>query len=78
MVALCDTCGYREGETWRDAMARSWKTVAKASQRPVDGRTWRDGIPLWAMVCIVSGLVLMAIGFLSQDPVARWVWSVLH
>jgi hypothetical protein len=38
----------------------------------------RDGwVPAWSLVSIVSGGLLMAVGFLLNDPLARVVWEAI-
>lgn len=38
----------------------------------------RPVIPVWAVACVFWGLVLMAIGGVLRDPVARLVWGAIH
>jgi hypothetical protein len=47
-------------------------------QMPVETMKPQPRVPVWAMACLFWGLVLMAIGSVLRDPVARAVWEMIQ
>lgn len=52
--------------------------AVEASEIPAEGRPAVPRVPVWALACIVCGLVLVAIGLVLRDPVARTVWEAIQ
>lgn len=55
----------------------SWTRVIEASEGNAEGRNRRSRVPAWAMVSLVVGAALMAIGMVLRDPVARMVFEAI-
>jgi hypothetical protein len=54
------------------------RAIDKASQMPAERRSAVPRVPLWSLACIACGLVLVAIGLVARDPVARAVWEAIQ
>lgn len=89
--SMCMTC-LRKGHhapTCEDQTSQ-WEIVRRTLVAPTDAypaqapemaaepRTARAPVPVWPVVLVVLGLVLMAIGLVFRDPVALWVWHQIH
>lgn len=53
------------------------RAIDEAPEMPTEARSPVPRVPVWALACIVSGLVLVAIGLVLRDPVARVVWEAI-
>lgn len=53
-------------------------TVMEAVQIDAEGSPWPDGVPVWASLSLLVGLVLMGVGFVMRDQAAMVVWSWLN
>jgi hypothetical protein len=50
----------------------------KAPQSHAEGRTGEPAAPVWAIAMIFAGLVLMAIGWLLNDPITQLIYGAIH
>lgn len=50
--------------------------VMEGPQIVAEPRSIVPRVPVWALACIVSGLVLAMLGLVLNGPVARAVWEV--
>jgi len=81
---LCMSC-LREGHHAPDCADRTsgWDTLRRAllfptAEMPVEPPPITPRVPVWALVSIFSGLVLMAFGWVMTDEVAVWVWGMIQ
>jgi hypothetical protein len=81
---LCLSClpqGHH-ADTCAD-LTSGWDVVRRALVNPTDEypvetvRTTRP-VPVWTLVSIISGLTLIAIGWMLNGPVSRMVWEMIH
>jgi len=64
--------------SWGLSFTGVMEALDKAPQSHAKGRTDVPGIPVWALVLIFAGLVLMAIGWLLNEPVAWFIYRLIH
>lgn len=62
------------GLTWTGVV----NALEKGSQRPAEARSERTPIPVWALASVFAGVVLMALGFLLNDPVSHLIFGAIH
>jgi len=54
------------------------EVLEKAPQSHAAGRTGAPGAPVWALVAIFAGLVLMAFGWVLNDPITHFIYGAIH
>lgn len=54
------------------------EAIEKGPESHAEPRTWRGPVPVWPMVLVFLGAVLMAFGFVLNEPVSRALWALLH
>lgn len=81
---LCLSC-LRQGHHADDCADRTsgWDVVRRAlvtptAEYPVEPRALVPRVPVWSLVSIVSGLTLVAVGWLLNDPVSQLIWGMIH
>jgi hypothetical protein len=52
--------------------------LEKGSRMPAEPRSTIPRVPVWSLVSLLAGSVLVALGLILKDPVAFAVWSWLH
>ena len=52
--------------------------IEKGPQSHAKGQTDAPWVPAWALLRIFAGLVLMAVGWLLNDPVSHLIYGVIH
>lgn len=53
------------------------RAIVKDPETHAEDRTGIPRVPVWSLAAIVSGLVLMAIGWVLNDPVAQFVFEAI-
>jgi hypothetical protein len=71
-VSATDTSSW--GLSWTGVM----DAFDKAPQSHAKDRTGEPWVPVWALALILAGLVLMAVGWLLNDPITQWIYGALH
>jgi len=64
--------------SWGLSFTGVMEALEKAPQSHAEGRTDAPGAPVWAIAMIFAGLVLMAIGWLLNDPIAQLIYGSIH
>lgn len=63
-----------EGLSWTGVM----RAIEKGPEIAAEPRSAVPRVPVWSLASIVSGAVLMAVGWLMNDPVSRMVFEVIQ
>jgi hypothetical protein len=64
--------------TWGLTFTGVMDAIEKGPQSHAEGRTGVPGVPVWALGMVFAGLVLMAIGFLLNEPVSMLIYTMIH
>lgn len=64
--------------SWGLSFTGVMEVLEKAPQSHAKGRTGEPWAPAWAIAMIFAGLVLMAIGWMLNEPVAQLIYGSIH
>lgn len=71
------TCPIRDRLDASAVWSPVWR-VDNPVQIPAERSVDAGGAPVWAVRCVVAGLVLMVIGFGMARPVAQLIYAMIH
>jgi len=63
-----------DGLTWTGVM----DAFAEAPQTHAEARSARPPVPVWPVALILLGLVLMAFGWLLNEPISLLIYTAIH
>jgi hypothetical protein len=66
-----DTLG--DGLSWTGVM----NALDKGPEMPAERPSRVPRVPVWSVACVFSGSVLMAVGWMLNEPVARLIWEAI-
>jgi hypothetical protein len=71
-VSPTDTSEW--GLSWTGVM----NAIEEAPQSHAKGRTGAPWVPVWTLVVIFAGLVLIAFGWVLNDPITHLIYGAIH